>query len=81
MHPDPQDYPFDLDAALASVVVVRAAIPEDAFTAGPLGTERAGYGVLIRGDGLVQSSDENGEGEDDLPPLSGPRSKLEFGAV
>jgi len=64
MHPDPQDYPFDLDAALASVVVVRAAIPEDAFTAGPLGTEQAGYGVLIRGDGLVQSSDENGEGED-----------------
>ncbi|MCP5366514.1 MAG: serine protease [Hyphomicrobiales bacterium] len=51
--PDPADYGFDLDAALASVVLVRTTIPADAFTAGPLGTERGGYGVLIRGDGLV----------------------------
>jgi S1-C subfamily serine protease len=28
-------------------------VPEDAFTAGTLGTERAGSGVLIRDDGLV----------------------------
>jgi len=28
-------------------------IPEDAFSAGTLGTERAGSGVLIRTDGLV----------------------------
>jgi len=32
---------------------VRATIPADAFTAETLGTERAGNGVLIRGNGLV----------------------------
>jgi len=34
-------------------VGLRSAIPEDAFTAEVLGTERAGNGVLIRGDGVV----------------------------
>jgi S1-C subfamily serine protease len=51
--PKPEDYAFDLDAALASVLGVRASIPGDAFTAGALGTERDGNGVLIRADGLV----------------------------
>lgn len=41
------------DAALAGVVGLRAAIPEDAFTANTLGTEREGSGVVIRDDGLV----------------------------
>jgi len=50
--PDPRDYPFDLERALSAVVGLRASIPEDAFTAETLGTERAGSGVLI-GDGLV----------------------------
>ena len=36
-----------------SVVAVRATIPEDAFTAGALGTRREGSGVVIRDDGLV----------------------------
>jgi S1-C subfamily serine protease len=34
-------------------VLLRAEIPEDAFTGGILGTERIGYGVVIREDGLV----------------------------
>jgi S1-C subfamily serine protease len=53
LQPDPRAQRFDLDAALASVVAVRADIPGDAFTAPVLGTERAGSGVLIRGSGLV----------------------------
>lgn len=36
-----------------SVVAVRATVPEDAFTAGALGTLREGSGVVIRADGLV----------------------------
>jgi S1-C subfamily serine protease len=53
MQPKPQDYGYDLDRALEAVVGLRATVPEDAFTAETLGTERAGNGVLIRGDGLV----------------------------
>lgn len=44
---------FDLSRALDAMVLVRAVIPEDAFTAGTLGTERGGYGVVIREDGLI----------------------------
>jgi S1-C subfamily serine protease len=51
--PRAEDYAFDLERALAAVVSLRAAIPEDAFTAEVLGTERAGNGVLIRKDGVV----------------------------
>ena len=47
VQPKPEDYRFDLDQALASVVGLRASIPSDAFTADVLGTERAGNGVLI----------------------------------
>jgi S1-C subfamily serine protease len=53
MRPRPEDWRFELDAALDSVVGLRAEIPEDAFTAQILGTERAGSGVVIRDDGLV----------------------------
>ena len=52
LQPKPEDYGYDLDAALAAVVGLRAIVPEDAFTAETLGTERAGNGVLI-GNGLV----------------------------
>ena len=51
--PAAADYEYDLDAALATVVGLRAMIPGDAFTAEVLGTERAGSGVVIRRDGLV----------------------------
>ncbi len=53
MRPRPEDWRFDLDRALDAVVMVRSEIPEDAFTAPILGTERAGNGVVIRDDGLV----------------------------
>jgi S1-C subfamily serine protease len=53
MRPRPEDWRFDLDRALDSVVGLRAEIPEDAFTAPILGTERVGSGVVIRDDGLV----------------------------
>lgn len=45
--PKPENYAYDLDAALASMVGLRAIIPADAFTAETLGTERAGNGVVI----------------------------------
>jgi S1-C subfamily serine protease len=51
--PNPAEYAFDLDAAMSAVVGLRAVVPEDAFTAQTLGTERAGNGVLIRNSGLV----------------------------
>ena len=53
MQPKPDDYDYELDHALASVVGIKSIVPADAFTAETLGTERAGNGVLIRGDGLV----------------------------
>src|ERR1700704_1691667 len=53
MRPKPEDWKFDLDAALDAVVMIRSEIPEDAFTAPILGTERVGNGVVIRDDGLV----------------------------
>src|SRR5438552_6039663 len=53
IQPKPADCSFDLDGALSAVLGLRATVPEDAFTASTLGTERAGSGVLIRADGLV----------------------------
>ena len=53
LQPSPDEAKFDLAAALDAVVLLRAEIPEDAFTAPILGTERAGNGVVIRDDGLV----------------------------
>jgi S1-C subfamily serine protease len=53
LQPKPEDYDFDLDAALGSVVALRSTIPGDAFTAETLGTERAGHGVIIRENGIV----------------------------
>jgi S1-C subfamily serine protease len=51
--PKPEEFDFDLDLALQSVVGLQAHVPEDAFTAQTLGTERAGSGVLIRDSGLI----------------------------
>ena len=51
--PRPDNYAYDLDLALSSVVSLSSTIPDDAFTAEVLGTERSGNGVLIRKDGVV----------------------------
>ncbi len=53
LQPDPEQTGFDLGAALDAVVLLRAEIPEDAFTASLLGTERTGNGIVIGEDGLV----------------------------
>lgn len=53
LQPSEEEVDFDLDAVLDSVVLLRAEIPETAFTAPILGTERTGYGVVIREDGLT----------------------------
>ena len=48
-----EDFSFDVEQTLASVVAVRTSIPHDAYTASRLGTERAGSGVVIGSDGLI----------------------------
>lgn len=53
LQPNPDDYKFDLERVLSSVVGVRANVPDNAFTASTLGTERTGNGVVFREDGLV----------------------------
>jgi S1-C subfamily serine protease len=53
LQPRAADYAFDLEAALGAVVGLRAVVPDDAFTAQILGTERAGNGVVISNTGLV----------------------------
>ena len=53
LQPSPDEARFDLKSVLDSVVLLRAQIPDDAFTAPILGTERAGNGIVIRDDGLV----------------------------
>jgi len=53
LQPREEEVGFDLAQALDAVVLLRAEIPEDAFTGGILGTERVGYGVVIRADGLL----------------------------
>ncbi len=53
VQPKPEDYSYDLDRALASVMGLHSIIPGDAFTAETLGTERAGNAVLINDRGMV----------------------------
>jgi S1-C subfamily serine protease len=53
LQPRAEEVAFDLSAALSGVVALRADVPDDAFTAAILGTERTGNGVVIRDDGLV----------------------------
>jgi S1-C subfamily serine protease len=53
LRPRAGDFAFDLDQALSSLVVLRAKIPEDAFTAKTLGTERLGNGIVINESGLI----------------------------
>ena len=53
LQPRQDDLRFDLQAALQSVVLVHAEIPDEAFTASILGVRRIGHGAVIGPDGLV----------------------------
>ena len=53
VRPKAADYGFDLGRMLSAVVSLRTEVPDDAFTAQVLGTERAGSGVVISDNGLV----------------------------
>jgi len=53
LRPSAEAYGFDLDRVLAAVVALEAQVPGDAYTAGILGTERLGNGVVISPTGLV----------------------------
>ncbi len=53
LQPKADETKFDLARALDAVVLVRAEVPADGYTAATLGTERGGYGAVIREDGLV----------------------------
>src|ERR1700734_837608 len=51
--PKADDYSYDLEQALSCVVGLPTIVAAGAFTADTLGTDRAGNGVLIRGNGLI----------------------------
>jgi len=51
--PRPEELDFDLDETLAAIVALRSHVPEDAFTASFLGTDRQGSGIVIDEQGLV----------------------------
>ncbi len=51
--PRSDEVEFELKPVLDAVVMLRAEIPDEAFTAGVLGTERVGSGIVINDDGLV----------------------------
>jgi S1-C subfamily serine protease len=53
LQPAQSEVAFDLKGVLDAVVALRSEVPDDAFTAPILGTERLGNGVVIREDGLV----------------------------
>lgn len=53
LQPKADETQFDLARALNAMVLVRAEVPADGHTASTLGTERGGYGAVIREDGLV----------------------------
>jgi S1-C subfamily serine protease len=53
LQPKSGEVAFDLAVALNAVVALRVEVPDDAFTASILGTERTGNGVVINDEGLV----------------------------
>lgn len=53
LQPKADETQFDLSRALDAMVLVRAEVPPDGYTVSNLGTERGGYGAVIREDGLV----------------------------
>ena len=53
LQPDISSLNFDLGERLKSIVSIKAKIPDDAFTAEILGTERLGHGAVISESGLI----------------------------
>jgi S1-C subfamily serine protease len=53
LQPKQAEQRFDLERVFDAMVAIRAEVPEDAFTAQTLGTERGGNGIVIREDGIV----------------------------
>jgi S1-C subfamily serine protease len=53
LQPSQDELRFDLERVLDAVVMLHAEVPDDAFTASILGTERVGNAVAIRDDGLL----------------------------
>ncbi len=53
MQPQVSEIDFDLEEAMQAVVHLSVRIPEDAFTAPVLGTEREGSGVVIGDNGMI----------------------------
>ena len=53
LQPDPGALSAGLERALASAVLLRSEVPQEAFTADILGTERTGNGIVIGPRGLV----------------------------
>jgi S1-C subfamily serine protease len=53
LRPNPADCAFDVEALAGRVLGLRSEVPEDAFTARTLGTEREGNAIPISRDGLV----------------------------
>ena len=53
LQPSQSLYDFDLGEKLDAVVSIKATIPNDAFTAEILGTERHGHGAVIAESGLI----------------------------
>ncbi|MEK9653718.1 MAG: S1C family serine protease [Betaproteobacteria bacterium] len=53
LQPSENRVSFNLERVIDAVVKVKTFVPDDAFTANILGTERLGSGVLISGEGLI----------------------------
>lgn len=53
LQPDPATLDYDLETALSAIVSVRSRVPDDAFTAQILGTERTGHAIRIDDNGLL----------------------------
>ena len=51
--PSARGLAFDLDRSLAALVILHARVPDDAYTAQTLGSERLGNGIVIGTSGLV----------------------------
>ena len=51
VQPKPQDYEYDLDRALASIVGIRSVIPSDALSIGSSSEARVGGRVVVAGAG------------------------------